>query len=106
MHNYEFLCPTKIFFGKDTHKEVGEKIKPYAKKVLLHYGGGSIKNNGVYDDVVESLNAAGIEFVELSEFNLTQNLNSYILELSFVKKITLNLSLQLVEAVLLTLQRQ
>ncbi len=66
MLNFNYYNKTRIVFGKDTHKEVGEHLKPYAKKVLLHYGGKSIKSNGVYNDVVESLQSAGIEFVELS----------------------------------------
>lgn len=66
MINFEYLLPTKVIFGKDTHKNVGETLKNYgAKKVLFHYGGGSIKRFGVYDDVVKSLNEANIEFVEL-----------------------------------------
>ncbi len=66
MLNFQFHTPTKIFFGKDTHKQVGEIIKQYGfKKILLHYGGGSIKKIGLYDQVVDSLNNSGIEFVEL-----------------------------------------
>ena len=66
MLNFNYYNKTRIIFGKDTHKEVGQHLKPYAKKVLLHYGGKSIKSNGVYNDVVESLQSNGIEFVELS----------------------------------------
>lgn len=66
MLNFNYYNKTRIIFGKDTHKEVGQHLKPYAKKVLLHYGGKSIKINGVYNDVVESLHSNGIEFVELS----------------------------------------
>ncbi|MGI5824833.1 MAG: iron-containing alcohol dehydrogenase [Bacillota bacterium] len=66
MDNFTFCSPTKFIFGKDTHKKVGEYVKRYnGKKVLLHYGGGSIKKNGVYDDVVESLRLNDIDFVEL-----------------------------------------
>lgn len=65
MLNFNYYNKTRIIFGKDTHKEVGQHLKPYAKKVLLHYGGKSIKSNGVYNDVVKSLQSNGIEFVEL-----------------------------------------
>jgi len=65
MQNFEFYNPTRLIFGKGQHKEIGSLIKPYAKKVLFHYGSGSIKRTGVYDDVVTSLREAGIEFVEL-----------------------------------------
>ena len=66
MLNFNYYNKTRIIFGKDKHKEVGRHLKPYTKKVLLHFGGESIKNNGVYMDVVESLQSNGIEFVELS----------------------------------------
>lgn len=66
MQNFEFYTPTRMIFGKDTHKNVGGIIKEYGfKKILLHYGGGSIKKNGTYDDVVKSLCENGIEYVEL-----------------------------------------
>lgn len=57
---------TKYVFGKEAHKKIGELLKPIADKVLLVYGGGSIKSNGLYDDVVASLSEAGVSFVELS----------------------------------------
>jgi len=63
--NFEYFNPTRLIFGKDKHKEIGSFVKPYAKKILLHYGSGSIKKTGVYDDVVASLKESGIEFVEL-----------------------------------------
>lgn len=67
MENFEFHAPTKIIFGKDTHKQVGEVISSYGyKKVLLHYGGGSVKKNGLYESIVASLNDSKIDFVELA----------------------------------------
>ena len=65
MNNFTFSSPTNVIFGKDTEKEVGKYVKPLGKKVLLHYGGGSIKRNGLYDTVVNSLKAEGLEIVEL-----------------------------------------
>ena len=65
MLNFDFYAPTRILFGKDTEKEVGALIKPLAKKVLVHYGGGSIKRSGLYDTVVTSLQESGVDFVEL-----------------------------------------
>ncbi|MFA7625861.1 MAG: iron-containing alcohol dehydrogenase [Candidatus Kapaibacterium sp.] len=65
MENFKYYNPTKIVFGKDTVPQIGEIISKYSyKKVLLLYGGGSIKKNGVYDCVVNSLNQHSIEFVE------------------------------------------
>ncbi len=65
MRNFEFLSPTRIIFGKDTEKQVGEQTKNFSKHILLHYGGGSIKKSGLYDTVVQSLKAAGVSFTAL-----------------------------------------
>ncbi len=65
MLNFDFYNKTRIIFGKDTQREVGERVKPLADKVLLHYGGGSIKKSGLYEDVVESLRNTGVRFIEL-----------------------------------------
>lgn len=66
MDNFNFYAPTYFAFGKGKEAEVGKLVKQFGgSKVLLHYGGGSIKRNGAYDGVVASLNAAGIPFVEL-----------------------------------------
>jgi len=65
MLNFDLYTPARIVFGRDTQHRIGELIKPHATKVLLHYGGGSIKRSGLYDQVVKSLNDAGLPFVEL-----------------------------------------
>ncbi|EJP6471129.1 iron-containing alcohol dehydrogenase [Clostridium sp. L74] len=66
MLNFNYSIPTKIFFGKSQISVLGEQIKKYGSKVLLAYGGGSIKKNGIYDKVIEILKNNHIEFVELS----------------------------------------
>ncbi len=65
MENFIWYNPTKIIFGKGRHRQVGEITAEYAKKVLLVYGGRSIKAAGTYDEVVDSLREAGVEFEEL-----------------------------------------
>lgn len=65
MQNFRFICPTDFIFGKDAENAVGEEIKKYGKKVLLHYGGGHIKKNGLYDRVMENLKKHKIEVIEL-----------------------------------------
>ena len=65
MENFVFQNKTKIIFGRDTENRVGEETAAYAKKVLLHYGGGSVKKSGLYDRVAASLKKAGVEFVDL-----------------------------------------
>ncbi|MBN2219089.1 MAG: iron-containing alcohol dehydrogenase, partial [Kosmotogaceae bacterium] len=65
MLDFTFHNATKILFGRDTEKKVGEEISKLGKKVLFHYGGGSIKKTGLYDRVLESLKKAGVEIFEL-----------------------------------------
>ena len=65
MDNFEFRNPTKIIFGKGTEARVGTEAAAHARKVLLHYGGGSIKASGLYDRVTASLRQASVEWVEL-----------------------------------------
>jgi len=66
MLDFTFYTPTKVFFGKDSHKQVGEIIKGYGyKKIMMQYGKGSIKKTGLYDEVMESLTKSGIEVVEM-----------------------------------------
>jgi len=65
MLNFDFYSPARILFGKDMEKQIGALLKPHASKVLLHYGGGSIKKSGLYDTVTTSLKENGISYVEL-----------------------------------------
>lgn len=66
MRNFNYQNGTKIIFGKNTEEQVGKEIKKFTNKVLLHYGGGSIKASGLYSKVISSLKNEGIEVVELS----------------------------------------
>ena len=63
MENFNFFSPTRIIFGRDSEECVGRETKKYGKKVLLHYGGGSIKRSGLYDKVVGSLKSENIDFL-------------------------------------------
>ncbi len=65
MDNFKFYNPTKIIFGKNRIQLIGKEIaKCGIKKVLLLAGGGSIKENGVYAQTINSLNENNIEWVE------------------------------------------
>lgn len=64
--NFIYSNPTKIYFGDEAQKHLEEAVRPYGKRLLLVYGGGSIKRNGVYDDVVTALQKAGKQVIELS----------------------------------------
>ena len=66
MENFEFCNPTRIIFGRGMEARVGAETARYSKKVLLHYGSGSIKQTGLYDRITASLKAAGLEWVELA----------------------------------------
>lgn len=66
MMDFNYSNPTKIFFGKNKLKVLPEQIKRYGSKVLLVYGGGSIKRNGIYDNIVKLLKDNSIDFWELS----------------------------------------
>lgn len=67
MINFEFSNTTEIVFGKETQKQVGEKIRKYSDcdKVLVVYGSDRIKKDGLFDEVAESLKGQKIEIVEL-----------------------------------------
>lgn len=63
--NFIYYNPTKIFFGDEAQIHIEEALKPFGRKVLFVYGSGSIKRNGIYDDVVEAVKRAGKEILEL-----------------------------------------
>ncbi len=66
MQNFCYYIPTKIYFGKGEIKKLPESILEYGKKILLVYGGGSIKRTGLYDTITGLLKEHGISYVELS----------------------------------------
>ncbi len=67
MLNFTMSLPTEVYFGKDTVNGLAGYIRKFSgTRILLVYGGGSIKNNGVYDSIVKLLNENGIYFRELS----------------------------------------
>jgi butanol dehydrogenase len=65
MLNFTYHNPTKVYFGKGQVKHLARELENY-NSVLLVYGGGSIKNNGIYDQVVEMLKEKYTSFTELS----------------------------------------
>lgn len=66
MDNFIYETPTKVYFGKDEEQKIGKIIREFhPKKVLIHYGGGSVRKTGLLDRVEGYLSAEGIPFVEL-----------------------------------------
>jgi len=66
MNNFTFYAPTRIVFGRGTEKQVGGLVAAEnCRKVLLHYGSGSVKRTGLLDLVKKSLDEAGVAYVEL-----------------------------------------
>ncbi len=64
--NFIYSNPTKIYFGDKAQENLTSALNGYGKRVLFVYGGGSIKKNGIYDDVVTALTTAGKDWIELS----------------------------------------
>lgn len=66
MQNFTFWNPTKLIFGKEQLKQLQTEIPSFGKNILVVYGGGSIKRNGLYDKVMAELKEMGCEVSELS----------------------------------------
>ena len=64
--NFTYCNPTRLHFGDDSLKALKEELANYGPKVLLVYGGGSVKKNGIYDQVINVLAEAGKTVVEVS----------------------------------------
>ena len=62
--NFTYSNPTKLYFGKAALKGLEKELSKYGKTVMLSYGGGSIKKNGVYDGVVSALKNCGKTVIE------------------------------------------
>lgn len=66
MVNFKIEIPTTVHFGKDVTNILGEVVSEYGKKVLLVYGKGSIKSNGIYDSVIQQLNGIDADVTEFA----------------------------------------
>ena len=66
MNNFVYNIPTKVYFGENQLSHLGEELKKFGNRVLLTYGGGSIKKMGLYDKVMEEMKKSGLEVFELS----------------------------------------
>lgn len=65
--NFTYCNPTKLYFGEDSLDALNTELPKYGKKVVLIYGGGSIKKNGIYDAVMELLEKNNKEVAEITD---------------------------------------
>ena len=66
MFGFRYFTPTKVVFGKNSEENVADLIQEFGgKKVLIHYGGGSVIRSGLMQRVTDKLDAAGINYVKL-----------------------------------------
>ena len=66
LKDFNFYAPTRVLFGRDAEKQIGEQVKAHGgRKVLIHYGGGSAERSGLLDVVRQQLRDNGVEFIEL-----------------------------------------
>ena len=87
MNNFTFVNPVKIIFGKDTIKDLSQEI-PADSKVLIIYGGGSIKSNGVYDQVVKALSS--FEWFEYSGIEANPHYETCMKVVSYINEKKIN----------------
>ena len=64
--DFEFFNPTQVFFGRTAMDALSAALEMFGDNVLLAYGGGSIRENGVYDQVMDCLKRAGTRVTEFS----------------------------------------
>lgn len=64
--NFAYCNPTKLYFGDESLKYLNEELPKYGENVVLVYGGGSVKKNGIYDEVMEILKANGRNVAEIA----------------------------------------
>lgn len=62
--DFTYSNPTKLYFGENALDNLGAELKNYGKNVLFVYGGGSIKKNGIYDEIIKILKENGKEIIE------------------------------------------
>lgn len=107
MFHFNYYAPTQVVFGKDTEEKTGELVKAQnCKKVLIHYGSGSVKRTGLLDRVKQALEKENLAYTELGGVVPNPRLSLVKEGIELCKKKVLILSWQSAEEVSLTLQRQ
>lgn len=86
MNNFVYDIPTKVYFGENQLKNLGTELSKYGQKVLMTYGGGSIKKIGLYDKIVAEIKKAGLELFELSGIDPNPRVSSVNVGADICKK--------------------
>ena len=73
---FVYEIPTKVYFGEGQLGHLGEELSVYGKRVLLVYGGGSIKKTGLYDQIQKEIKKQGLECFELSDVEPNPRISS------------------------------
>lgn len=87
MNNFSFYCPTRVFFGRGESAKIAQEI-PQNAKILLLYGGGSIKKNGVYDEIMGVLK--GFEVAEFGGLEANPDFDTCLKARDYAKEIGAN----------------
>ncbi len=96
MRDFIYSTPTKVYFGKDRHRDVGSIVKEFGfKRVMLLYGKGSVIKSGVYDEVLSSLTNAGAEVFPLGGVQPNPTLSFAREAVAFAKENAVDLILAL-----------
>ncbi|HOD35230.1 MAG TPA: iron-containing alcohol dehydrogenase [Syntrophales bacterium] len=86
MQNFVFENPTRVIFGKGSIARIGQELKRFGSKALMVYGSGSIKKNGVYDQVAASLKEAQVPHVEFAGVRSNPYLSKVLEGIEVAKK--------------------
>lgn len=76
MNSFVYHIPVKVYFGENQLSNLGSELKQYGSRVLLTYGGGSIKKLGLYDKIVAEIKNSGLELFELSGIDPNPRIDS------------------------------
>ena len=93
MLNFDYNIPTEVFFGKGQIEVLGREVKKYGNNVLLVYGGGSIKRNGIYDEVIKIFKDNEINHWELANVEPNPKIESVIAGIKLCKEHKIDLIL-------------
>ena len=86
MNHFVFSVPTTIFFGEGQVRAFAEAVKSYGDKALIVFGGGSIKKNGIYDEITSALQAAGVKTVDHGGIEPNPRIDSVRAGIALVKQ--------------------